>query len=191
MKSHLNLMSITEIKKYNIVALLRCEHTCNEAFETIIAHYTKPLYWHARRIAVVHEDAEDIVQESFIKAYAKISSFRGGDNELSAWLYRITTNIAISVLRRRKKGLFVSIDSVTPQLQNLLATESYQSADEDVIQFQKAVLTLPLKQRLVFNLRYYEQMPYDEIAKVLDQSVDNLKSNYHHAVKRIKENLTQ
>lgn len=191
MKSHINRMSQLHSYKKNIVMLLRKESTRSAGFELLIDHFTKPLYWHARRIVVVHEDAEDVVQESFVKAYTKINNFSGGENELSAWLYRITTNVAISALRRRKRGLFVSIDSAMPQLQNLLISESYQTADEDVLQFQSAILTLPLKQRLVFNLRYYEEMSYQEIAEVLGQSIDNLKSNYHHAVKRIKNKLTQ
>ena len=184
-------MTITELKKQDIIDLLRCEQTREEGFKTLISLYTEPLYWHTRRIVVVHEDAEDVVQESFIKAYNKIDSFKGGAIELSAWLYRITTNTAITALRRHKKNMFVSIDSVAPVLQNLLTTEAYQSVDEDILQFQNAILSLPLKQRLVFNLRYYEEMPYEEIAKVLNQRVDNLKSNYHHAVKRVKEVLTK
>lgn len=184
-------MKITDLEKQHIVDMLRCKETRNEGFETLIAFYTEPLYWHTRRIVVVHEDAEDVVQESFIKAFNKIDSFNGGATELSAWLCRIATNTAITALRRHKKNMFVSIDSVAPVLQNLLTTEAYQSVDEDILQFQNAILALPLKQRLVFNLRYYEEMPYEEIAKVLNQGVNNLKSNYHHAVKRIEEILTK
>jgi len=184
-------MKITDLKKQNIIEMLRCKQTRDEGFETLIAYYAEPLYWHTRRIVVVHEDAEDVVQESFMRAHNKIDSFNGGAVELSAWLYRITTNTAITALRRHKKNMFVSIDSVAPVLQSLLTTEAYQSVDEDILQFQNAILALPLKQRLVFNLRYYEEMPYVEIAKVLNQRVDNLKSNYHHAVKRIKEILTK
>lgn len=184
-------MKITDLKKQNIIELLRCKQTQDKGFETLIACFTEPLYWHARRIVVVHEDAEDVVQESFIKVHSKIGGFKGGVVELSAWLYRITTNTAITALRRHKKNMFVSIESVAPVLQNLLTTEAYHSVDQDIVEFQNAVLALPLKQRLVFNLRYYEEMPYDQIAKILDQSVDNLKSNYHHAVKRVKESLTK
>ena len=145
------------------LSALRNPATRRGAFDRLVGAYLRPLYWHARRLVVVHEDAEDVVQETFIRAYDKIGTFRGGAGELGAWLYRIATNTALTMLRRRRP----------------------------LVRFQQAILELPLKQRLVFNLRYYDRMPYGEIARVLGQREETLKVNYHHAVQKLKEKLTR
>ncbi len=173
------------------IELMRCAESRDVAFEQIIDHFTEPLYWHVRRIVSVHEDAEDVVQDSFVKAYKSIDSFKGGEGELSAWLYRIATNCAISILRKRYLRSFVSLESLTGTPKELVTVERYSSSEEELRSFQEVVLSLPPKQQLVFNLRYYEEMPYEQISKILDQKVDNLKSNYHHAVKRIKDKLRE
>ena len=136
---------------------------------------------------VVHEDAEDVVQETFVRAYDRIGTFRGGSDEMGAWLYRIATNTALTLLRRRKTGLFASLDEVS----RTLAEECGEDADQMQVRFQQAVLELPLKQRLVFNLRYYDGMSYRQIARVLGQREQTLKVNYHYAVQKLKEKLTQ
>ena len=184
-------MGVTKKVDSKIIELIRCVESRDVAFEQIVDHFTEPLYWHARRIVSVHEDAEDVVQDSFVKAYKRIDSFKGGEGELSAWLYRIVTNCSISLLRKRYLKSFISIDSITGTHRELITTESYSSSEEELSYFRAAVLSLPLKQQLVFNLRYYEEMPYEQISKILDQKVDNLKSNYHHAVKRIKDKLRE
>lgn len=162
-----------------------------EAFDRLVGELLQPLYWHTRRLVVVHEDAEDATQEAFIRAYDKIGSFRGSGGELMAWFYSIATNTALTMLRRRKRGLFTSLDEVSRELASCLADHCPADADRTLVQLQQAVLELPLKQRLVFNLRYYEQMPYAQIARVLGQKEESLKVNYHYAEQKIKQKLTQ
>ena len=173
------------------LSALRNPATRRGAFDRLVGAYLRPLYWHARRLVVVHEDAEDVVQETFIRAYDKIGTFRGGDGELGAWLYRIATNTALTMLRRRRPGLFSSLDDVSRILASRVAEECGEDADRTLVRFQQAILELPLKQRLVFNLRYYDRMPYGEIARVLGQREETLKVNYHHAVQKLKEKLTR
>ena len=132
-----------------------------------------------------------MVQETFIRAYDKIGTFRGGAGELGAWLYRIATNTALTMLRRRRPGLFSSLDDVSRILASHVAEECGEDADRTLVRFQQAILELPLKQRLVFNLRYYDRMPYGQIARVLGQREETLKVNYHHAVQKLKEKLTR
>lgn len=173
------------------LSALRNPATRRGAFDRLVGAYLRPLYWHARRLVVVHEDAEDVVQETFIRAYDKIGTFRGEAGELGAWLYRIATNTALTMLRRRRPGLFSSLDDVSRILASRVAEECGEDADRTLVRFQQAILELPLKQRLVFNLRYYDRMPYGQIARVLGQREETLKVNYHHAVQKLKEKLTR
>ena len=162
-----------------------------EAFDRLIEQYGDRLYWHIRRIVVGHEEAEDALQETFIKAYTSISDFRGEtEGSLTAWLYRIATNIAINELRKRKRWVFASIDSLRGDLLSTFEHEIEPSADEIVVKLQKAILALPTKQRLVFNMRYYDELSFEQISQATGQSVSTLKTNYHYAVKRIKEQVS-
>ena len=162
-----------------------------EAFDRLIEQYGDRLYWHIRRVVVNHEDAEDVLQETFAKAYTSIADFRGdSESSLTAWLYRIATNIAINVLRRRKKWAFSSLDSVRGDLLATFEHEIDPSADEIVVRLQKAILALPTKQRLVFNMRYYDELSFEQISQATGDSVSTLKTNYHYAVKRIKEQVS-
>ena len=140
---------------------------------------------------VVHEDAEDVVQETFVRAYDRIGTFRGGSDEIGAWLYRIATNTALTLLRRRKTGLFASLDEVSRTLAGRRGGRVRRGRRPNAGAFPQAVLELPLKQRLVFNLRYYDGMSYGQIARVLGQREQTLKVNYHYAVQKLKEKLTQ
>ena len=163
------------------LSALRNPATRRGAFDRLVGAYLRPLYWHARRLVVVHEDAEDVVQETFIRAYDKIGTFRGGAGELGAWLYRIATNTALTMLRRRRPGLFSSLDDVSRILASRVAEECGEDADRTLVRFQQAILELPLKQRLVFNLRYYDRMPYGEIARVLGPvSYTHLRDPFVH-----------
>lgn len=170
---------------------LRGTATRAEAFDRMVAACIRPLYWHARRLVVVHEDAEDVVQETFIRAYDRIGAFRGDEQTLRAWLYRIATNTAISLIRRRKRGLFTSLDDASRELCSRVAETCGPDADRTLVRFQQAVLELPLKQRLVFNLRYYDELPYAQIACILGQREQTLKVNYHFAVEKLKQKLQQ
>ena len=141
-------------------------------------------------MVVNHEDAEDVLQETFAKAYTSIADFRGdSESSLTAWLYRIATNVAINVLRRRKKWAFSSLDSVRGDLLATFEHEIDPSADEIVVRLQKAILALPTKQRLVFNMRYYDELSFEQISQATGDSVSTLKTNYHYAVKKVKEQV--
>ena len=154
------------------------------AFRLLMQQYGESLYWHIRRIVVGHEDAEDVLQETCIKIFSKIDSYKG-DGELRVWIYRIATNEAISSLRRQTR-LFQSIDDLSPKLTSQLEAETPLNADAAEVLFQKALLTLPTQQRIAFNMRYYDEMSYDEIARVTGKNVGTLKTNYHFAVEKIK-----
>lgn len=173
------------------LAALRDPATRRTAFDGVVGTFLRPLYWHVRRLVVVHEDAEDVVQETFVKAYDSLGTFRGGEGELQAWLYRIATNEALSLLRRRKRRLFDSLDDVSRALQERVAECSAEDADRTLVRFQQAVLALPLRQRLVFNLRYFDEMPYERIAGILGRREATLRVNYHHAVEKLKTELTR
>lgn len=161
-----------------------------EAFDRLIEQYGNRLYWHIRRVVVNHEDAEDVLQETFAKAYTSIADFRGdSESSLTAWLYRIATNVSINVLRRRKKWAFSSLDSVRGDLLATFEHEIDPSADEIVVRLQKAILALPTKQRLVFNMRYYDELSFEQISQATGDSVSTLKTNYHYAVKKVKEQV--
>lgn len=161
-----------------------------EAFDWLIEQYGDRLYWHIRRIVVQHEDAEDVMQETFTRAFLSIGDFRGdSESSLTAWLYRIATTLAIKVLRKRKRGIFSSLDSVRGDLLATFEHEVDPSADEIVVRLQKAILALPTKQRLVFNMRYYDELSFEQISQATGQSVSTLKTNYHYAVQKIKEQV--
>ena len=162
-----------------------------EAFDRLIEQYGDRLYWHIRRVVVNHEEAEDVLQETFVRAYTSIADFRGEtESSLTAWLYKIATNIAIGALRKRKRWALSSLDSVRGNLLATFEQEVEPSADEIVVRLQKAILALPTKQRLVFNMRYYDELSFDEISQATGQSVSTLKTNYHYAVQKIKEQVS-
>ena len=167
-----------------MLARLRDAATRREAFDRVVGLFLRPLYWHVRRLVVVHEDAEDVVQESFVRAWDALEDFRGDGSELRAWLYRIATNTALSLLRRRRRGLFTSLDDVSRELAGRVA-------DRMLVRFQQEVLALPLRQRLVFNLRYYDGLSYGEIAPILGLREETLRVNYHRAVEKLKQKLKE
>ena len=176
-------------KTAELIAQLRSNAV--EAFDRLIEQYGDRLYWHIRRVVVQHEEAEDVMQETFVRAYTSIADFRGEtEGSLIAWLYRIATNLAINALRKRKKWAFSSLDSVRGSLLATFEHEIDPSADEIVVRLQKAILALPTKQRLVFNMRYYDELSFEQISQATGQSVSTLKTNYHYAVKRIKEQVS-
>lgn len=162
-----------------------------EAFDLLIEQYGDRLYWHIRRIVVQHEEAEDVLQETFTRAYLSISGFRGDtESSLTAWLYRIATTLSINVLRKRKRGIFSSLDSVRGDLLATFEHEVEPSADEIIVRLQKAILALPTKQRLVFNMRYYDELSFEDISQITGQSVSTLKTNYHYAVQKIRKQVS-
>ncbi|MBS4012996.1 MAG: sigma-70 family RNA polymerase sigma factor [Bacteroidetes bacterium] len=158
------------------------------AFSLIVNKYQSQIYWHIRRLVIDHEDSADIVQDVFVKAWQAFGNFRS-DSAIYTWLYRIATNEAISFLNKKKRKSFISFNDVEFSLSEKLEDDNFFNGDEIQKKLQKAILTLPPKQRAVFNLRYYDEMKYEEMAKVLGKSEGALKANYHHAVNKIEEYL--
>ncbi|WP_126969911.1 RNA polymerase sigma factor [Gynurincola endophyticus] len=159
-----------------------------QAFTHLMKKYQEKIYWHIRRIVVSHEDANDVIQNTFIKVWSHIDQFRA-DSKLYTWLYRIATNESLSFLEQRKKTSVVDFDDVKHDLSESITAEKEFDAQKAEWKLQLAIQQLPDKQRAVFNLRYYDEMTYEEISEVLNTSVGALKANYHHAAKKIEEFL--
>lgn len=174
-----------------LIKALHNEGTKREAFATMVRIHQEMLYCIIRRIVLVHEDADDVLQNTFIKAWQGIDGFRG-DSSLKTWLYRIATHEAFDLLEKKKK-ITVSIDdeesNVGTKLAQSLESDVYFDGDETELELQKAIATLPYKQKLVFNMKYFEDMKYEEISEVLGTSVGALKASYHHAVQKISNFL--
>lgn len=168
-----------------ILELLRSDRSFDHGFRVLMHTYKERLYWHIRRMVLVHEDADDVLQNTFIKIYRGVLQFEG-KSKLYTWLYRIATNEAITFLQNRSRHQSSSIDDSAAVLQNRLKADSWFDGDALQLQLQEAMAQLPDKQRQVFNLRYYDEMPYEEMAHLLDTSVGALKASFHHAVKKIE-----
>lgn len=164
-----------------------CASDSERGFKMLMDAYQAPIYHYIRRLVVSHEDAEDVLQEVFIRIFRHIDRFRE-ESSLSTWIYRIATNESLRLLNSRGKEGVVSAAEVQEELLNRLKASDYIDYENELaVKFQEAILSLPQKQRLVFNLRYYDELEYEEIARVLDSSVDTLKVNYHYAKEKIKE----
>ena len=158
----------------------------NYAFNLIVRKYSERLYWHIRKIVISHDDTDDVLQNTFIKAWGALPDFRG-DSQLFTWLYRIATNEALTFLKKKRTKFFLPLVDVERQLSNSLEDDSCFNGDAIQKKLQKMVLKLPEKQRLVFNMRYYDEMKYEQISEVLGTSVGALKASYHHAVQKIEK----
>ena len=156
------------------------------AFNLLVNRYQERLYWHIRRMVVDHDDSDDVLQNTFIKAYNGLKSFRG-DSQLFTWLYRIATNESLTFLKKKRTKLFIPMVDVEHDLSQNLESDALISGDDIQLKLQKALLTLPEKQRLVFNMKYFDEMKYDQISEILGTSVGALKASYHHAVKKIEK----
>lgn len=167
---------------------LKNEDTRNFAFNQLVRKYQERIYWHIRKMVIDHDDADDLVQDVFIKIYKSISRFRE-DAQLFTWIYRIATNECLTFLNKKKRRFFLPIGDVEAELNNKLDTSNDLNGDQIQLKLQKALLKLPDKQRLVFNMKYYDDMKYEEIATITDTSVGALKASYHHAVKKIEDLL--
>lgn len=155
------------------------------AYTAIVKKYQEKLYWQIRRMVIHHEDANDVMQNVFIKVWNGLTAFRE-DAQLSTWLYRIAVNESLSYLEQQKKRTSVSWDDVGASLEEKLQSEKGFDENKAVWKLQLAVQQLPEKQRIVFNLRYFDEMPYGEMSKILDTTAGALKASYHHAVKKIE-----
>ena len=161
----------------------------NLAFNQLIRKYQQKIYWHIRKMVIDHDDTDDLTQEVFIKVWNNLVTFRQ-DAKLYTWLYRIATNECLNFLKSKKRKFFLPINDITEELSQKIDQNAGLSGEEIQLKLQKALLKLPDKQRLVFNMRYYDDLKYEEIAEILGTSVGALKASYHHAVKKIEDFLT-
>jgi len=161
-----------------------------QAFNLIIRKYQKRVYWHIRKIVIGHDDADDVVQNVFIKVWKSLEGFKE-ESQLFTWLYRVATNESLNWLKQKKDNLKVSFDDVSQGLSQTLADDHYFHGDEIQRKLQQAILTLPEKQRIVFNMKYYDEIKYEEMSQILETSVGALKASYHIAVKKIEVFITK
>lgn len=173
-----------------IIEELQNPATARNAFAQVVAHYSEPLYWQIRKMVISHDDTDDLLQNTFLKAWNNIEHFRG-DAKLSTWLYRIAINESLSFLNKERQRNNVSIDDESQFLINNIETDPWFDGNELQLRLQKAIARLPEKQRLVFNMRYFDEMKYEDISEILGTSVGALKASYHHAVKKIEEYLLE
>lgn len=173
-----------------LVAQLQDKRTVELAFRNLMTQYKERLYWHIRKIVLNHEDADDVLQNTFIKVYHNIHSFKG-DSKLFSWMYRIATNESLSFIRKRAKDQQMESIELQELILGKLESDVYFDGDEIQLKLQYAVAQLPQKQRLVFNMKYFDNMKYNAISEILETSVGGLKANYHHAVKKIEKMLTE
>jgi|TARA_R110000868_G_C10543154_1_gene735149 RNA polymerase sigma factor (sigma-70 family) len=173
-----------------LVEQLKTEATQKKAFELLVNTYKEKLYWHIRRIVLDHDDTDDVLQNTFIKVFKNISGFKG-DSKLYSWMYRIATNEALTFLKNKSKNLGVTNSEIQEVLVNKLETDVYFEGDYIQLQLQKAIATLPDKQKLVFNMKYFQELKYEEISEILETSVGALKASYHLAAKKIESFLKE
>lgn len=169
-----------------LIVLFRQPESRERAFRLLLDRYSRKLYWHVRRIVVDHDDADDVVQNTFIKVWEKLADFRE-ESAFYTWLYRVATNEALNFLNRKKANLNVSMESLQETLGERLVADRYFNGDKAALLLQQAVLQLPEKQRLVFNMKYFDNLKYEEMEAILGTSVGALKASYHHAVKKVEE----
>jgi RNA polymerase sigma-70 factor (ECF subfamily) len=178
-----------ENKEQEIIRQLQTPETMRQAFSAVVAMYSEKLYWQIRKMVISHDDSHDVLQNTFIKAWNNIEYFRG-DAKLSTWLYRIAINESITFLNKQNQHATVPIDDEDAYLINKLESDIWFDGDELQLKLQKAILRLPEKQRIVFNMRYFDELKYEEISEILGTSVGALKASYHHAAKKIVDFLS-
>lgn len=170
----------------DLATRIQSPSTCRKAFEEVIARYSEPLYWQIRRMVQNHDDAADILQDVFLKAWQSIDQFRGAA-KISTWLHKIAINESLTFLDRQKRRNSLDIDDPDSHLADTIESDTNIDGDKLALQFRKAIATLPEKQRLVFNMRYFDEMPYEQISNILGTSQGALKASYHLAVKKIEK----
>ena len=173
-----------------IIEKIKNEETRNYGFNLLLRAYQERVYWHVRKMVIDHDDTDDIVQEVFVKVWKNLSSFRK-DAKLYTWIYRIATNECLTFLKKKKQKFFIPINDVAAELSDKVDDSNQISGDEIQIKLQKALLKLPDKQRMVFNMRYFDEMKFQEIAEITGTSIGALKASYHHAIKKIEDFIHQ
>lgn len=184
-KKKLKMAGLPE-EKPDLVERLRNSETVREAFAEVIRLYSAPLYWQIRRMVQSHDDANDLLQNTFMKAWQSIENFRG-DARLSTWLYKIAINESITHLEKEKKRRGLSLDDEDASLISTIEADEHIDGDALSMKLRKAVASLPEKQRLVFNMKYFDEMKYEDMSAILGTSVGALKASYHLAVKKIEQ----
>lgn len=169
---------------------IKNEESRNYGFNLLVRKYQERIYWLVRKMVIDHDDADDLVQEIFIKVWQHLDQYRS-DSKLFTWIYRIAVNECLGFLRKKKKRFLLPIVNVENELSKKIDDSSQMDGDEIQLKLQKALLTLPEKQRLVFNMKYYDELKYEEMAEILGGTTGSLKASYHHAVKKIESYLTK
>ncbi len=174
------------VEEQELVTALQTETAKEAAFRELVSQYKERLYWQIRNMVLDHDDADDVLQNTFIKIFRNIDSFKG-ESKLHTWMYRIAANESITFLNRKAKRSNISIDNVKDNAVRKLESDVYFEGDQIQLQFQKAIATLPERQRLIFTMKYFEDHTFEELSEILETSVGGLKSSYHIAVKKITE----
>jgi RNA polymerase sigma factor (sigma-70 family) len=169
--------------------LIKNPLTKEKGYRMMVEAYQRRVYGVIRKMVIIHEDADDITQNTFVKAFQNIDKFQG-KSSLFTWLYRIATNESLNFLEKKKKRFFFPLDGHHQAMASYLETSPHISGTTVELKLQKSLLKLPEKQRLVFNLKYFEDLSYEEISRITDTSIGALKASYHHAVKKIEQDLT-
>lgn len=173
-----------------LIESLRDPAKCREAFTEVMRRYSEPLYWQIRRMVNNHDDANDLLQNTFMKAWQALDNFRG-DAKLSTWLYKIAINESITHLEKERKRQGLSLDDEESGIVNTIEADEWIDGDELSLKLRKAIARLPEKQRLVFNMKYFDEMKYEDMSSILGTSVGALKASYHLAVKKIEQYLEE
>ena len=176
------------IEEAKLIAELKNPLTQQQAFRTLMSLYKNRLYWHIRKIVISHHDTDDVLQNTFIKVYRNIKSFKE-ESKLYSWMYRIATNESITFLNKKAKQHKLTLNDLQYKMVENLKTDVYFDGDYIQLELQKAIAKLPQKQQLVFNMKYFDNIKYSEMSEVLETSVGALKASYHHAVKKIENYL--
>ena len=176
------------IKDQDLLNLLLSDKTKEQGFSKLVSEYKERLYWHIRNIVKSHDDADDVLQDTFVKVYKNLSSFKG-ESKLFSWMYRIATNEALTFINRKSKMMQITNEEVMELAVRNLQSDTFFDGDETQLKLQKAIAKLPEKQQLVFNMRYFQEMKYKDMSEILDTSEGALKASYHIAVKKIEDDL--
>ena len=188
MSKHQNNLQLVTYES-DLIAQLTNPATREQGFRELMSQYKERLYWHIRKIVISHDDADDVLQNTFIKVYRNIDTFKG-DSKLYSWMYRIATNESITHLNKNAKRANITSEELKEQAINNLEADVYFEGNEIQIKLQKAISKLPEKQQLVFNMKYFDDLKYKEMSNILETSEGALKASYHIAVKKIEAYLT-
>lgn len=181
---------MSEYSDKELLELFSKDESKHLAFNIIMRDNREKVYWHVRRMLVDHDDTDDVVQNCFLKAWDNLDGFRG-DSAIFTWLYRIASNEALTFLKKKKRRFFLPISDVESELSNKMDSDPLYTGDKIRMALDKAVLKLPERQRMVFNMKYYDEMKYEDISSILGVTVGALKASYHHAVKKIENELSE